>query len=182
MGTVTITSGVHVGQRGVGSINQAWFASTPTTQFSAITLSSVGGAAQVTQGPQRILGHPGIEDEPVAFEFTRRTRDVLTDQLAAVVVKDLLNGGSRATSSGFRDAVARAGFLARFDWCEPRGSSPSSPRQLSLWGVARVSQASVRGLEQNLTLLVYPCSLLWWSRTESVFVTPTAYAALPAAP
>ena len=180
MATLTISSGVHVGARGTSSINQAWFAASPTTQFTTFGLTSTSADVRLRQGPQSITGHADLVDEPIAFEFSRRTRDTLTSSLAAVAVKDLLNGGPRTTLTGARDAVARSGFLAKFAWSE-RTNAGGVNTDFSVWGIAKVAQPSVRGLSETMTLLVYPCALFWWTGTESAFVTPDAYAALSAA-
>ena len=177
MATLEISSGVHVGARGTSSINQGWFAASATTQFTTFSLTSTSSDVSLRQGPQSITGHADLVDEPIAFEFSRRTRDTLTTSLAAVAVKDLLNGGPRTTLTGARDAVARSGFLAKFAWAE-RTNAGGANTSFSVWGVAKVAQPSVRGLSESMTLLVYPCSLLWWTGTESAYVDPTTYAAL----
>lgn len=179
MATLTISSGVHVGARGAGAINQAWFADSPTTQFTTFSLTSASTNISLRTGPQGISGHGSLTDLPIAFEFERRTRDVLTDSLAAVAVKDLLNGGPRTTLSGARDAVARSGYLASFAWSERRNDGGAA-ESFTVWGVCRVTTADVRGLRESMTLLIYPCDYLWWTGTETVYTTPTAYAALDA--
>ena len=181
MASLTITSGVHVGSRGTGSIHQGWFAGSPSTQFTTFALTSANADVKLRQGPQVIIGHADLDDEPIAFEFSRRTRDALTSDLADVAVKSLLNGQPQRTLSGSLQAVARAGYLANFAWSE-RTNAGGANTSFSVWGVARVVQPTVRGLTETMTLLVYPCSLLWWTGTETVFVDPTTYAALPAAP
>jgi hypothetical protein len=178
MASLVITSGVHVGVRGAGAIQQDWFGSTPTTQFSTVTLTSANASVSMKQGPQAIVGHAGLSDEPIAFEFERRTRDTLTGGLAALAVKDLLNGGSRTTLSGAQDAVARSGFLANFAWSE-RNNAGGAPTDFNVWGVCRIVQPTVRGARETMTLLVYPCAVFSWTGTENVFVDPTTYAALP---
>ena len=179
MATLEISSGVHVGARGTSSINQAWFSGSPTTQFTTFSLTSTSSDVRLRQGPQSITGHADLVDEPIAFEFSRRTRDTLTTSLAAVAAKDLLNGGPRTTLTGARDAVARSGFLAKFAWSERVNAGGTN--DFSVWGIARVAQPSVRGLSETMTLLVYPVCLLWLAGTESVFAAPDCYAALSAA-
>jgi hypothetical protein len=111
---------------------------------------------------------------PVAFQVDRRARDVLTDALAAVAVEDLLNGRPRTNLSGFRDAVARSGFLCKVAWSE-RKNAGGTPESFSVWGVVQVTDASVRGVTESLQVTVWPCDLLWWSGTNTCFLTPDAY-------
>lgn len=179
MATLTISSGVHVGSRGAGSINQGWFAGTTSTQFTQFSLTSSNSDVRLRTGPQAIIGHASLTDQPIQFEFARRTRDVLTDSLAAVAAKDVLNGGPRTTLSGYRDAVARSGYLASFAWSERDNASGTNA--FTVWGICTVNAPTVRGTTESMVLLVYPCDVLWWTGTETLFTSPTAYAAFPAA-
>ena len=170
MATLTFTSGVHVGTRDDSLPWEDWFASSTTAQFSTFTLSS---ASTVRTGPQGVSGHASLRGAPVIFQVDRRARDVLTASLAAVQVEDLLNGRPRTTLSGFRDAVARSGYLCNVAWSERKNSGGTE--SFSVWGVVQVTDASVRGLTESLQLTVWPCDLLWWTGTDSCFLTPTAY-------
>jgi len=176
MATLTISSGVHVGTRDDSTAWTTWFAATTTTQFSTFTLSSTNA---VKTGPQTISGHADLKGNPITFNIERRARDVVTDSLAAVQVEDLLNARPRTTLSGFRDAVARSGYLANFAWTERRNDGGTA-ESFSVWGVVQVTDASVRGLSESLQLTVWPCDLLWWAGTTSCFLTPAAYADLVA--
>jgi hypothetical protein len=176
MATLTISSGVHVGTRDDTTDWDTWFAEATTTQFSTFTLSS---ANTVRTGPQGITGHASLVGGPIIFQIDRRARDVLTDSLASVAVEDLLNGRPRTTLSGFRDAVARSGYLAKFAWTERRNDGGTA-ESFEVWGVGVVTDASVRGLTESLQLTVWPCDLLWWTGTANCFLTPDAYADLVA--
>jgi hypothetical protein len=178
MATLTISSGVHVGVRDDTTDWTDWFAASPTTQFTQFALSS---ANPVRTGPQGIAGHADLRGAPIVFQVDRRARDVLTDSLAAVAVEDLLNGRPRTTLSGFRDAVARSGFLANFAWTERRNDGTGA-ESFNVWGVGVVTDASVRGFTESLQLTVWPCDLLWWTGTTSCFLTPTAYTELVTGP
>ncbi len=177
MATLTISSGIYIGawQPNEG-INQGWFDPSPLTQFTQFSLTSANSG--IKQGPQAIVGHADLFDEPVAFEFERRTRDTLTSALAAVAVKNLMNGRTRTTLSGFRDAAVVAGYLARFQWHERRNAQGDAGQAFDIWGICQVVQPSVRGAQERMTLLVRPCDALWWVGTGTVMVTPAAYAAL----
>jgi len=171
MATLTISSGVYVGTRQAGPLTSSWFAGSPTTQFTTFSLTSTGVGVKLRQGPQGIVGHANLYDEPVVFEFNRLTRDKLSSDLASVAVKNMLNGAPRTTLSGFRDVVAGAGRLAKFSWTE-RKNAGGAGTSFDVWGVCKVVQPSVRGLSETLQLLVYPCDLLWWTGTDSVFIRP----------
>jgi len=177
MATLTISSGVHVGVRDDSAEWTTWFAASTTTQFATFTLSSASGTVSLRTGPQAITGHAGLVGGPVIFQVDRRARDVITDSLSSVAVEDLLNGRPRTTLSGFRDAVARSGFLAKFAWTERRNDGGTA-ESFEVWGVGVVTDASVRGLTESLQLTVWPCDLLWWTGTNACFLSPTAYALL----
>ena len=179
MAIVTFSSGVHVGVRDDATEWDTWFAAATTSQFATFSLTSAGAIARSRTGPQAITGHAGLVGGPVVFQVDRRARDVITDSLAAVAVEDLLNGRPRTTLSGFRDAVARSGFLAKVAWTERRNSGGTA-ESFEVWGVVQVTDASVRGLSESLQVTVWPCDLLWWAGTTSCFLSPTAYAALSA--
>jgi hypothetical protein len=172
--TLTISSGVHVGTRNDATAFITWFAASPTTQFSPFTITSAARSG-VGVGGQAVLGHAGITDRPVVFEFQRRTRDVLNDSLAAVVAKDLLNGQPKTTLSGWRDAIARSGFLVNVAWSERRNAGGSTA--FSVWGVLVVEDASVRGFTESMRLVLHPCDALCWLGTGKWFMSPLAYAA-----
>jgi len=174
MATLTISSGVHVGVRDDATEWTTWFASGTTEQFGSFTLSSASTTVGLRTGPQAVSGHASLRGAPVIFQVDRRARDVVTDALSAVAVEDLLNGRPRTTLSGFRDAVARSGFLANVAWSERRNDGGAA-ESFSVWGVVQVTDASVRGLTESLQLTVWPCDLLWWSGTTSCFLTPDAY-------
>lgn len=161
-------------------MNTAWFSASTTTQFTTFTLSSVSVDRGARTGPQGITGHADLSDYPIEFSVDRRARDVLTDSLAAVVAKDMLNGRPFRTLSGWRDAVARSGYLANVAWSERRNDGGAA-EEFSVWGVLQVPDASVRGLRESLRILVWPCDALFLTGTDTVSVTPPAYALLPAA-
>jgi hypothetical protein len=171
MAEVTFSSGVHVGIRNDNASYTEWFAEDPVNQFEEFKLSS---AEAVRTGPQGITGHAGLVGGPVVFQVDRRARDVLTDSLAAVAVEDLLNGRPRATLSGFRDAVARSGYLAKVAWTERRNDL-SYPESFEVWGVVQVTDASVRGTRESLQVTVWPCDLLWWTGTNFCFLSSDEY-------
>ena len=174
MATLTISSGVHVGTRDDSMDWTAWFAASTTTQFATFTLASTSATVSRRTGPQAITGHAGLVGGPVIFQVDRRARDVLTDALAAVAVEDLLNGRPRTTLSGFRDAVARSGYLANVAWTERRNDGGTA-ESFSVWGVIQVTDASVRGLTESLQLTVWPCCMLFHAGTNNVFMCPDAY-------
>jgi len=176
MAEVTFSSGVHVGVRDDSTEWETWFAEATTTQFATFKLSS---AETVRTGPQGITGHAGLRGGPVIFQVDRRARDTLSASLVGIAAEDLLNGRPRTTLSGFRDAVARSGFLAKVAWAE-RKNAGGTPESFEVWGVVQVTDASVRGLTESLQLTVWPCDLLWWAGTTSCFLSPTAYAELVA--
>lgn len=173
MATLTISSGVYVGTRGSGNLTSSWFAGSTTSQFTTFSLTSSNSDVSLREGPQGIVGHADLYDDPVVFEFSRRTRDTITDSLAGVAVKGLLNGGPRTTLSGFRDAVAQAGYLAKFAWSERRNDGGAA-EAFEVWGVCGVQAPTVRGLNESMQLLVFPCDVLWWAGTNSVFIRPGA--------
>jgi hypothetical protein len=177
MATLTISSGVHVGTRDDSTDWTTWFEASPTTQFETFTLASTSATVSRRTGPQAITGHADLVGGPVIFQVDRRARDVITDSLAAVAVEDLLNGRPRTTLSGFRDAVARSGYLANVAWSERRNDGGTA-ESFSVWGVIQVTDASVRGLTESLQLTVWPCDLLWWTGTTSCYLSPAAYADL----
>ena len=173
--TLTISSGVHVGTRNDAASFITWFAASPTTQFSQFTVTAVPKRVGGQTGGQIIVGHAGLKGQPIAFEFNRLTRDVLTDSLAAVQVEDLL--GVRTGLSGWKDAVARSGFLANVAWNE-RDNSTGGLTAFSVWGVLQVVDASVRGSAESMRVVLFPCDALSWIGTGSWFLTPTKYASL----
>ena len=177
MATVTISSGVHVGTRYDNAAFIDWFAASPTTQFSSFSFTSAGSVPSARTGPQQISGHASLTDLPIEFSVERRARDVLTDSLAAVAVKDLLNGRPRTTLSGFKDAMARSGYLVKVGWSE-RDNVSGSTNAYEVWGVLQVPDATVRGARESLRLVLWPCDALGWIGTTSWFLTPTEYAAL----
>ena len=168
--TVTFSSGVHVGARGSGSINQAWFSASPTTQFTTFTLTLAA-----VQALTSIEGRPG-DREPIALTFQGGGLPAAYDLLKAMDARNVLNGGARMTLSGALDAVASSGFLAQVT-LELEGDS--SPR--SEWGIVTQARNSVSGGMRGWTLscVFVPCCLLWLAGTESVFAAPDCYAALP---
>ena len=176
MSIVTISSGVHVGQRPEGDPGDFidWFDAAPTTQFSTFSLTS---AAAVKTGPQRISGHALLKGEPIEFGVDRRARDVLTTSLANVAAEALLGGRPRTTLSGFRDAAIRSGFLANVAWSE-RNNAGGSATPFNVWGVITVPDATVQGTSERLSFTVWPCDAVFWIGTRNWFLTPTAYASL----
>jgi len=174
-GQLVISSGVHLGVQDNDPISQAWFDAAPTVQFSPVTLSSV---AAPRTGGQQISGHAALFDAPVEFTFERRTRDVLTTSLASIAVKALLNGGTRRTLSGFQDAVALDGRLCKFVWSERNNATPGSANEFEVWGVFRITSAVVAGTRERMVIQVFPCSILYYTGTDSVAITPSEYDAL----
>jgi hypothetical protein len=174
--TLTISSGVHYGTRNDAVSFITWFAAIPTAQFAPFTVTSASRPG-VGVGGQAVLGHAGLRGQPIAFEFNRRTRDVLTDSLAAVQVEDLL--GVRTGLSGWKDAVARSGYLVNVVWNE-RDNSAGGLTAFNVWGVLRVEDASVRGFTESMRVILYPCDALTWTGTGNWFLTPTKYAELSA--
>jgi hypothetical protein len=176
MATLTISSGVHVGTRDDASDFIDWFAATTTTRFSTFTLSSAGATKT---GPQAITGHADLSGAPIEFQIERRARDVLTDSLAAVVIEDLVGGRPRTTLSGFKDAMARSGELVKVAWSERRNDGGAA-ESFEVWGVLVVANATVRGLNESLSLVLWPCDALGWVGTTNWFLTPDKYTELSA--
>lgn len=173
---VTFSSGVHVGQRDDGLPWEDWFNAVPTTQFSSFTLVGTPRGPGGKVGGTRLSGHAGLRDRPVVFEFQRLTRDVLTDSLAALHAEGLKNGRPSTTLSGFRDAVARSGFLCNVSWTERRNSGGA--QAFSVWGVVLVEEATVTGVTELLQVTLWPCDLLNWGGTGTFFLSPPAFDAL----
>ena len=176
MSTVTISSGVHVGQRPEGDPGDFidWFAATTTAQFSTFTFSA--STAPKTSA-QRISGHASLTGAPIEFGVDRRARNIITDHLASIAAQELLGGRPRATLSGFRDAAIRSGFLVNAAWSE-RDNSGGSARAFNVWGVIVVNDATVSGLNERLSVTLWPCDAAFWIGTRNWFLTPTAYASL----
>ena len=175
--SITISSGVHVGTRDDNAAFVDWFAASPTTRFTTVTLQGVARWAGGRTGGSIITGHAGLGGQPVTFEFERLTRDVLTDSLAAVVTEDLINGRPRTTLSGFKDAMARGGELVKVAWTERRNDG-STPESFEVWGVLVVADATVRGTRESLRVVLWPCDALGWVGTTNWFLTPDKYAEL----
>ena len=173
-GTVTFSSLVHVGARDDSLPPSEWFASDPVAQFEQFSLSTDSVART---GAQTIVGHADLSDRPVQFTVQRRARDTLSSHLAVIAAKDLLNGAPRTTFSGFRDAVARSGYLATVAWSE-RWNATASRASYSVTGVVLVTNAAVTGLQEQLQVLVWPCDALGWIGTTAWFCTPSALALL----
>ena len=178
--TLTISSGVHVGQRPEGDPGDFidWFDAAPTTQFSQFSITAVPRRPGGATGGQGIRGHAGLRGEPIAFEFERLTRDVLRTNLAEINAEALLGGAPRATLSGFRDAAIRSGYLAEFTWRERNNATGALTDEFSVWGVCVVQDSTVRGLEEFMRVLVFPCDAAFWIGTRNWFLTPDAYASL----
>jgi hypothetical protein len=177
MSVVTFSSGVHAGARAAGSMTSAWFSATPTTQFATFSLTS---ASAPRTGPQGVSGHANLKDAPVEFQVERNARDTLTNNLSLIAVQDMLNGRPRTTLSGWRDAGARSGFLAKVAWSERVNATGALSTPFEVWGVVQVVDASVRGTRENLRVLVWPCDALFFIGTTNWWVTPSAYATLVA--
>ena len=170
--TVTFSSGVHIGARGAGSINQAWFSASPTTQFTTFTLTLAA-----VQALTSIEGRPG-DREPVLLRFQGGGLPAGYDALKAVDARELLNGGSRTTLTGALDAVALSGFLLNMS-LELEGDT--DPR--SEWGVLTQVRNTVQGGMRgwSVSAVFVPCAVFWHTGTESAYVDPITYAALEAA-
>ena len=175
MGIITVSSGVHVGATtGTGPMVSAWFSDTPTAQFAPFTLAGVvraGGPA----GAQAVLGHADLGG-PIAFEFERFTRDVLTTSLASVAVQELTNGRPKVSLGGWRDAVARSGRLVNLAWSERRNAGGTTA--FNVWGVLEVVDASARAFSESMRVVLHPCDLLSIRNSGSWFASPSAYAEL----
>ena len=179
MATVTFSSGVHAGTRDASTdMGQAWFNGFTTAQFPTFSLTSVSVDVKSRTGPQAVSGHANLWDAPIEFTVERSARDVVTDFLAFVAVKGLLNGRPFTTLSGWRDAVAQAGYLANVSWTERRNDGGAA-ESFSVWGVVLVTNATVRGARETLQILVWPCCALFMTGTNTVFVTPDCYDDLP---
>lgn len=169
--TVTFTSGVHVGTRGAGSINQGWFAGSPTTQFStfSLDLADARGLESIINTPE----HPA----PVSLRFAGAGLAQALATLRAIEAQDVLNG-PRRTLSGYTDVVARTGFL-----CQLAVQLYGDEEARTGWGVLTDVQSAVEFSQRNwsITARFFPVALLGWTGTESMFIHPTAYADLPAA-
>jgi hypothetical protein len=168
---VTFTSGVHVGTRGAGAINQGWFGETPTTQFATFSLS-----LSDVQALTSVEGRAG-DKEPVLLRFQGGGLPAAYEKLKAVDARDLLNGTGRTTLSGAMDAVARSGFLLEMA-LELEGDT--APR--TEWGVLSQVRNSVAGGMRgwSVSAVFVPCAVFSWTGTENVFVDPITYATLDA--
>lgn len=175
MGTITISSNVHVGTRVRGErMNQGWFAATPSELFTSFSFTGSTAA-------QGISGHGSLADAPVEFSIQRRARDVLTDSLASVAAQGMLNGRPFKGLSGWRDALVQSGQLVRVQWSERDNATQAATSAFDVYGVITVTEASVRGLNESLSFVLWPCSALAFVGTNSWLVTPAGYALLPEA-
>ena len=174
MGVITISSNVHVGTRVRGvQMHQGWFAASPASLFTSFSFTGSTAA-------QGVSGHADLTDSPVEFSIQRRVRDVLTASLADVAAQGLLNGRPFKTLSGWRDAGAQAGQLVRVQWSERDNATQTAISAFDVYGVLTVTEASVRGINENLSFVLWPCDALFYVGTNSWFVTPAGYALLPA--
>jgi len=175
MGTIAISSNVHVGTRVRGErMNQGWFAASPSALFTSFSFTGATAA-------QGISGHGDLPNSPVEFSIERRARDVLTDSLAVVAAQGLLNGRPFKGLSAWRDAGVQAGQLVRVQWSERNNATPGSPKAFDKYGVITVNEASVQGQRESLRFVLWPCSALFYVGTLSWLVTPAGYALLPVA-
>lgn len=161
--TVTFTSGAYVGARGSGPLTSAWFSGTPTTQFTTFTLKVVD--TQVLAG---IQGMPSRR-KPIMLRLSGSGLSTVEDDLHNIEAYPLLNGGPRRTLSGFLDVVAGKGYLAKMALSLLGDSSDREE-----WGVLADLQVEVSGGDRGWTAacVFYPCDLLWWTGTDSVFIRP----------
>jgi hypothetical protein len=165
MSTVTFSSGVHVGARSDPADWRTWFSATPTVQFTTFTLTL--DDAQVLTSAEGRLG----DREPVLMRFQGRGMAASYDLLKSVDARALVNGEPRVTISGFADAVAREGRLLKAAF-QLRSDAVAREE----WGIL----AGVRNLVDgsggwSVTATFYPCDLLLWSGTNTVFLSPVAY-------
>jgi hypothetical protein len=161
--TVTISSGVYVGTRGDGPLTSAWFAGTPTTEFTTFTLKVTD--TQVVAG---ISGMPSRR-KPIMLRLAGSGLSTVEDDLHAIEAYPLLNGQPRRTLSGFLDVVAGKGRLCKLAL---RLLGDSADR--TEWGVIADLNVEVSGGMHGwtATCVFYPCDLLWWTGTDSVFIRP----------
>lgn len=161
--TVTFTSGVLVGTRGAGSMTTDWFGGAPVNQFSAFTLT-----LDDLQPLTGIQGMPARR-KPVILRFTGSGLSTIEDDLHGIEAYPLLNGQPRMTLSGALDAAAGKGYLAKMG-LQLHGDSVARDE----WGVLADLQVTVeRGqLGWSAAATFYPCDVLWWTGTSSVFARP----------
>lgn len=161
--TVTFSSGAYVGNRGAGALTSSWFAGSPTTQFTAFTLAVA--STQVVTGMQ---GVP-TRRKPVVLRLGGSGLSTVEDDLHGIEAYPMLNGGPRRTLSGFLDVVAGKGYLCKMAL---RVFGDVADREE--WGVVSDVQVDISGGPRGwtATCIFYPCDLLWWAGTDSVFIRP----------
>jgi hypothetical protein len=162
--TIVISSGVHVGAKGAGSISQDWFSGTPTEQFSDITLQLV--SSQFLISAEGRLG----DRDPVLLNFQGRGLASTYDTLKTIETIDVMNGRPRATLSGFLDVVAFRGFLVNVQaqlWADSQSRNA--------WGILTQVRNQVGDRGWTVQAVFMPCGLLWRRDISAVYVDPATY-------
>lgn len=169
MSSVTFSSGVHVGTRNDLVAFHGWFAPGLTTQFAPITL-----ALSDVQVLTSVEGRAG-DSEPVLLTFRGGGLPAAYDALKAIDCRDLLNGRPRTTLSGFRDAMARSGYLVQMS-LQLEGDTEARTE----WGVLANLRNTVAGGQRGWTVsgVFHPCDALGQIGTTRWYLTPTLYVAL----
>ena len=171
MSTVTFASGVHVGTRDDNAAFIDWFAAETTTQFSTVTL-----ALSSVQVLTSVEGRAG-DREPVALRFEGGGLPAAYDSLKAIDCRDVIGGAPRTTLSGFKDAMARSGYLVQMTL---RLYGDAADR--TEWGILTNVRNSVAGGERgwSVSAIFQPCDALGWVGTTNWYLTPESYAELSA--
>ena len=171
MSTVTFSSGVHVGTRDDSTAFISWFAASPTTQFSTVTL-----ALSDVQVLTSVEGRAG-DREAVALRFAGGGLPAAYNALKAIDARSVLGGEPRTTLSDFRDAVARSGYLTLMTL---RLYGDDAAR--TEWGIVTNVRNTVSGGERGwgVSAVFQPCDALSWVGTTNWFLTPAQYALLSA--
>jgi hypothetical protein len=170
--SVTISSGVHVGERDDTLPRMEWFDPYPVEQFTAFTL-----ALADVQVLTSVEGRPG-DREPLLMRFQGRGMSTSYDLLKAVDVRELLNGEPRTAMSGFKDAMARSGRLVKISMRIWRDAYERSE-----WGVLTQVRNQIGGGEGSwgVSAIFMPCDALGLINTTTWYMSPAAYVA-PSAP
>jgi hypothetical protein len=166
MSTVTFSSGVHTGYPIPFEDFIAWFDPAVTVQFSPVTL-----ALASVQVLTNVEGRAG-DREPVLLRFEGGGLPAAYNALKAIDVRDL-QGEVKTTLSGWRDAVARSGFLVEMS-LQLYGDTVARTE----WGILTQVRNTVAGGERGwgVTAVFIPCDALNWLGTGNWFMSPTAYA------
>lgn len=170
MSSVTFSSGVHVGTRNDAAAFITWFAASPTTEFSPVTLALSG--VQVLTSAEGRVG----DSEPVLLRFEGSGLTSAYDALKAIDSRDVVGGAPRTTLGGFKDAVARSGRLMQISL---RLYGDSAAR--TEWGILSGVRNSVAGGERgwSVSAVWQPCDALGLI-AGAWYLSPTAYAELSA--